>query len=206
MKHMLTLLFKLLLLLVLLGAVGIAFYAGYVWTGWPLWLMVFIFLGGLGFFLGLLFIRKLWLKKREQKFVSQIIEQDNRQLKLMNEKEQQVSRQMQDKWKQAVDSLKKSHLKRKGNPLYVLPWYMIIGKSGSGKTTAIKSAGLSSSFSEVTSVTGISGTRNCDWWFLEQAVLIDTAGRYAVPVDQDRDKNEWQKFLTLLAKYRKKNH
>ena len=204
MKHMLTLLFKLLLLLVLLGAVGIAFYAGYVWTGWPLWLMIFIFLGGLGFFLGLLFIRKLWLKKREQKFVSQIIEQDNRQLKLMNEKEQQVSRQMQDKWKQAVDSLKKSHLKRKGNPLYVLPWYMIIGKSGSGKTTAIKSAGLSSSFSEVTSVTGISGTRNCDWWFLEQAVLIDTAGRYAVPVDQDRDKNEWQKFLTLLAKYRKK--
>jgi fused signal recognition particle receptor len=26
-------------------------------------------------------------------------------------------------------------------------------------------------------VSGISGTRNCDWWFFEQAIIIDTAGR-----------------------------
>ena len=51
---------------------------------------------------------------------------------------------------------------------------------------------------------GISGTRNCDWWFFEQAVLIDTAGRYAIRVDEEKDKEEWQKFLSLLAKYRKK--
>ena len=25
---------------------------------------------------------------------------------------------------------------------------------------------------------GVGGTRNCDWWFTDQAVLIDTAGRY----------------------------
>ncbi len=25
---------------------------------------------------------------------------------------------------------------------------------------------------------GVGGTRNCDWWFTDEAVLIDTAGRY----------------------------
>ena len=33
------------------------------------------------------------------------------------------------------------------------------------------------------SVRGVGGTRNCDWWFTDEAVLIDTAGRYTT---QDR--------------------
>jgi hypothetical protein len=28
-------------------------------------------------------------------------------------------------------------------------------------------------------IRGVGGTRNCDWWFTDSAVLIDTAGRYA---------------------------
>jgi type VI secretion system protein ImpL len=103
-----------------------------------------------------------------------------------------------------MTALKQSHLKKLGNPLYVLPWYMVIGESGSGKTTAIESARLSSPFAEVSRTSGISGTRNCDWWFFEQAILVDTAGRYAIPVDEGRDKDEWQNFLSLLAKFRKK--
>ena len=35
-------------------------------------------------------------------------------------------------------------------------------------------------------------------------MLIDTAGRYAIPVDEGRDKDEWQKFLSLLVRFRKK--
>ena len=60
----------------------------------------------------------------------------------------------------------------------------MIGESGSGKTTSIKSARLSSPFAEVSRTSGISGTRNCDWWFFEQAIIIDTAGRHAIPVDE----------------------
>ncbi|WDP92871.1 MAG: type VI secretion system protein ImpL [Desulfobacter sp.] len=204
MKKRFALVFKIFLVLALLGLVGIAVFAAVVWAKWPLWVCAFILIGLAGILLGAFFIYKLLLRKKEQKFVSQIIEQDNAALKKKSKKEQALSREMQAKWKEAMDSLKKSHLKKQGNPLYVLPWYLIIGKSGTGKTTAIKSANLSSSFSEVKSVSGISGTRNCDWWFFEQAILIDTAGRYAVPVDQDKDRDEWQKFLGLLAKYRKK--
>lgn len=204
MKNRLAFLFKIFMVIALVAFIGIAIFAGVVMAKWPLWVCFFIAAGILGLFLGALFIHKLLLKRKEQKFVSQIIEQDNAHLKSIDKKEQEISREMQAKWKEAMESLKKSHLKRKGNPLYVLPWYMIIGKSGTGKTTAIKSAKLSSSFAEVSSVSGISGTRNCDWWFFEQAILIDTAGRYAIPVDEDRDRDEWQKFLGLLARYRKK--
>jgi len=171
---------------------------------WAWWVGFFILLGILGLGLGLLFLRKLWLKRREQHFVDQIIEQDDSYLKTVDDKESARLRELQDSWKEAIESLKSSHLKKYGNPLYVLPWYMVIGESGSGKTTAIKSAGLSSPFADVSRTSGISGTKNCDWWFFEQAIIIDTAGRYAIPVDEGRDKEEWQKFLNLLVKYRKR--
>jgi len=171
---------------------------------WTWWVGLFILLGLLGLGTGLLFLRKLWLKRQEQHFVDQIIEQDDSYLKTMDDKESARLRELQARWKEAIETLKSSHLKKYGNPLYVLPWYMVIGESGSGKTTAIKSAGLSSPFADVGRTSGISGTKNCDWWFFEQAVIIDTAGRYAIPVDEGRDKEEWQKFLNLLVKYRKK--
>ena len=171
---------------------------------WAWWVGFFILLGLLGLGLCLLFLRKLWLKRREEHFVDQIIEQDDSYLKTVDDKESVRLRELQDSWKEAIESLKSSHLKKYGNPLYVLPWYMVIGESGSGKTTAIKGAGLSSPFADVSRTSGISGTKNCDWWFFEQAIIIDTAGRYAIPVDEGRDKEEWQKFLNLLVKYRKR--
>ena len=187
------------LLLVLFLVFGMTLY-----FNWPFWVAGFILLGMIGLGLAAFVVRKLWLKRREQRFVTQIIDQDEAHLKQMASQDQQHSRELQDRWREAIDALRHSHLKRHGNPLYVLPWYMIIGESGSGKTTAIQSAQLSSPFAEVSRTSGISGTRNCDWWFFEQAILIDTAGRYAIPVDERRDKEEWQKFLTLLTRYRKK--
>ncbi|MBW2638712.1 MAG: type VI secretion system protein ImpL [Deltaproteobacteria bacterium] len=172
--------------------------------GWPWWVGFFILTGLVGIGVGLVFLKKVLGRRREQRFVNQVIEQDQHHLKSLGDKEKKSSQELQDRWKEAMETLRKSHLKKYGNPLYVLPWYMVIGESGSGKTTAIKSARLSSPFAEVSRTSGISGTKNCDWWFFEQAILIDTAGRYAIPVDEGRDKDEWQKFLSLLIKFRKK--
>ena len=33
----------------------------------------------------------------------------------------------------------------------------------------------------------VRGTRNCDWWFSDEAMLLDTAGRYATD-DPDADR------------------
>jgi type VI secretion system protein ImpL len=68
----------------------------------------------------------------------------------------------------------------------------------------LSSARLASTFEDLGKVRGVSGTKQCDWWFFEQAVVIDTAGRYTIPVNGDRDREEWQKFLSLLLRYRRK--
>lgn len=171
---------------------------------WPWWTGVFLLVGLLGLGIGFLFLRKIWLRRREQRFVQQVIEHDEAHLRTLAGKEREDLKELQDRWREAVETLRRSHLRKYGNPLYVLPWYLVIGESGSGKTTAISSARLSSPFAEVSRTSGLSGTRNCDWWFFEQAIILDTAGRYAIPVDEGRDKEEWQKFLNLLVKYRRK--
>lgn len=172
--------------------------------GWPWWVGFFLLLILAGLGIGGVFLRRMWLKRREQRFVQQVIEQDEARMRKLKGKEKDELKELQVRWKEAINALKRSHLRKSGNPLYVLPWYLVMGESGSGKTTAIKSARLSSPFVEVKRTSGISGTRNCDWWFFEQAILLDTAGRYAIPVDEGRDKEEWQRFLNLLVKYRKK--
>lgn len=192
-------------LLVVLAVLAVLLIVGVVLAlNWPLWVSIFLVLLVIGIGVGIFFLRRILRRKKEQQFVAQVIEQDEARLKNLTGKEKEELKELQERWKQAVDSLRKSHLKKKGNPLYVLPWYLFLGESGSGKTTSINSARLSSPFAEVNRISGISGTRNCDWWFFEQAIIIDTAGRYAIPVDEGRDKEEWQKFMSLLVKYRKK--
>ncbi|KYF47001.1 hypothetical protein BE08_22390 [Sorangium cellulosum] len=86
--------------------------------------------------------------------------------------------------------------------LYSLPWYVIIGPPGAGKTTALKRSGLAFSYAHPTNgggVRGLGGTRNCDWWFTNEAILLDTAGRYTTEQD---DHEEWIAFLQMLRKYR----
>ncbi|MFD1561010.1 type VI secretion system membrane subunit TssM [Paraburkholderia silviterrae] len=90
--------------------------------------------------------------------------------------------------------------------LYQLPWYVFIGAPGSGKTTALVNSGLTFPLAEQfgkAAIRGVGGTRHCDWWFTNEAVLIDTAGRYAThESNRVLDQDEWSGFLALLKKYR----
>jgi type VI secretion system protein ImpL len=113
---------------------------------------------------------------------------------------------LNQRFSEALDILKKTPGKGKGAQLYQLPWYIFIGAPGSGKTTALMNAGLTFPLAEKmggASVRGVGGTRNCDWWFTDEAVLIDTAGRYTTQESNSAvDASAWDGFLALLRKSR----
>ncbi|HGM5582330.1 TPA: type VI secretion system membrane subunit TssM [Pseudomonas putida] len=96
-----------------------------------------------------------------------------------------------------------------GQYLYQLPWYLFVGAPGSGKTTALTHSGLQFPLSDThgaTAIGGIGGTRHCDWWFTDEAVLLDTAGRYTTQdSDAQVDKAAWRGFLDLLKKHRRRS-
>jgi len=118
---------------------------------------------------------------------------------------------LNERFSQALDVLKKApsgsrSMFRGGAYLYELPWYIFIGAPGSGKTTALLNAGLTFPLAEkmgAGGVRGVGGTRNCDWWFTDEAILVDTAGRYTTQEsDSATDAAAWDGFLALLRKSR----
>jgi type VI secretion system protein ImpL len=112
--------------------------------------------------------------------------------------------QLRARFDEAIAALRSS--KGKAVNLYELPWYIIIGPPGAGKTTAIANSGLNFPLSKKfgkEALRGVGGTRNCDWWFTDEAVLLDTAGRYTTQdSDAESDQAGWTEFLTLLRKHR----
>ena len=116
------------------------------------------------------------------------------------------AQQLRERFEEAAEILKKS--RRGKQNLYALPWYVIIGAPGSGKTTALANSGLNFPLAQrfgKEALRGVGGTRNCDWWFTDEAVLLDTAGRYTTQdSDQNADSAAWAEFLALLRRYRKR--
>ena len=96
--------------------------------------------------------------------------------------------------------------KRRRAALTDLPWYAIIGPPGAGKTTALLNAGLTFPLAAELGrapIPGAGGTRLCDWWFTDRAVLIDTAGRYTTQdSDHSVDRAGWSAFLALVKRAR----
>ena len=113
---------------------------------------------------------------------------------------------LRERFEEAVAALKQK--RRSGHSLYELPWYVIIGAPGSGKTTALVNSGLHFPLEQRSgrgALRGVGGTRNCDWWFTDEAVFLDTAGRYTTQdSDASADSTGWKEFLGLLRKYRKR--
>ncbi len=146
-------------------------------------------------------VSRFIINRRTDKFASDMAGQDDKAAQREAELDD-----IKDKMSEVISSLKSSELgfKYKGKAaLYALPWYMVIGPSAAGKSTMLRNSGLHFPYNrqEDLDIKGFGGTRNCDWWFSDDAVLLDTAGRYTSDSD---DNEEWVAFLKLLKRYRKK--
>jgi type VI secretion system protein ImpL len=156
-----------------------------------------------------------WLNRKLMDNLKSEEAKDPLERKRLNSEDQILN----ERFEEAAQVLKKAHFNQPGQRglwtqrfstqyLYQLPWYVIIGAPGSGKTTALVNSGLQFPLADrfgKTALRGIGGTRNCDWWFTNEAVLLDTAGRYTTQEsEQVQDASEWAKFLGLLQKYRRR--
>lgn len=118
----------------------------------------------------------------------------------------QEQARLRERFSEAMELLRKRK-QRDGRGLDSLPWYLLIGAPGAGKSTLLQNSGLDFPLKEHfgNTVSGVGGTRQCDWWFADQAVFIDSAGRYTTQdSDAAADGAAWQTFLGLLHKHRRR--
>jgi type VI secretion system protein ImpL len=147
-------------------------------------------------------------KKNSEVMDSMFTENTEPTLSPIEEASRDELQTLKEHMEDALTELKKTKLGGSSGRqlLYQLPWYIIIGPPGSGKTTLLKNSGLQFPLADRfgdEAIRGIGGTRNCDWWFAEDAVLLDTAGRYTTQNSQKEiDSNAWLGFLNLLKKHR----
>ncbi|MFV0492495.1 MAG: type VI secretion system membrane subunit TssM [Pseudorhodobacter sp.] len=167
-------------------------------------------LWGIGILTGLAILTMLLIflirRRRNRKLEEDIVASADESVMEEDDLVQGELDEMRVKLKEALTLLRKSRMGRRS--LYELPWYVMIGPPGAGKTTAIVNSGLKFPLADEMgqgSIGGVGGTRNCDWWFTDQAVLIDTAGRYTTQEsDAESDNAGWLGFLNLLKKHRKR--
>lgn len=149
------------------------------------------------------FVAILWFlpRYREKRFLERLHSEDE-QTPQADVKE--GYRRLEEKMRQTLDKLRKAPaLKNKGNPLYALPWYLLLGASQSGKTTLLQGVAKEFlPFARPQSTAEEGPPQDCEWWFFSTAIVLDTPGSYAFPKEVKREGEQWYRFLGLLRHYR----
>ncbi|MFN8587436.1 MAG: type VI secretion protein IcmF/TssM N-terminal domain-containing protein [Candidatus Eisenbacteria bacterium] len=121
---------------------------------------------------------------------------------------QQVEvKNLKAEWDAAIAEFKKSAAGRRlgDKALATMPMYLVLGPSAAGKTTLIQESGLQSALADsgrkMRGVRGVGGARAFQWFFTEQAILLDMSGK-ALKMSEFDDNEDWVQFLGSLRKMR----
>ncbi len=90
-----------------------------------------------------------------------------------------------------------------GDVLYRLPWYLVLGPTGSGKSMLVGQSELDFPYTDPDrsmGKRGIEPTRNVDVWIANEAVFVDTAGKISSGEGQ---KDAWLQVLGQLKRVRR---
>jgi hypothetical protein len=179
-----------------LGAAGLVamsvFMRSGVWFALCILLLFAVVIGG--------FTLVLWWQRKQQgaQFALNLNEQGAAAPRDISAAEQRAK--LDDIRKKFQEGLRE--YESRGKNIYSLPWYMMVGEPGSGKTEAIRHSevGFPPGLNEF--MQGVGGTINMNWWFTNKAVVLDTAGRLMFEQVRSGETSEWREFLKLLRKTR----
>ena len=186
------------------GAAGVGI-AGLVAIGWQFrrdgQVLFILFLGVVGVLL-LLMLYKWYLGRREAAKSAAMGEDlkvgGRRKPREINQPQQlAMIADLQGKFDEGVEKFRSA-----GKNLYSLPWYLLIGEPGSGKTEAIRHCNVGFPPGLQEEQQGVGGTVNMNWWFTNYAVILDTAGRMVFDGLEAGSTAEWREFLKLLGRAR----
>lgn len=99
----------------------------------------------------------------------------------------------------AIQFLKKTQINKFGKSnfkLTHLPWYLLIGPSGTGKTSLLANANVNYILTKQFKQEKIVSSDACNWWVTRDIVLIDVPGMYL----KDKEQFLWDHFLNLMKK------
>jgi len=108
----------------------------------------------------------------------------------------------------AIQFLKKTVIARHGTPvnLSVLPWLLMIGPAGSGKTSLLAQSDIPFVLSKRFKndfLEKIPTSETCDWWATKDLVMVDIPGSWFLP--RKKSNHLWQQFLSLIKKPQVRN-
>src|SRR5262245_47005894 len=104
---------------------------------------------------------------------------------------------------EAVQWLRTSRLGADGDAVYGLPWFLVAGPIGSGKTSLLLSGALdfhALPSQRRTDMNLVRPTADCEWRVTNSAVFIDSSGRYQT---EGPDRDEWSALIETIKKHRR---
>ena len=163
--------------------------AGNAWITLGVFIGVGLLLGAIGWF------AKMRSAKKSAD-LEKALGEDGPDSGLGDESERRERQEVRQQWTKAIEETRNA-----GFSLYTLPWYLLIGEPAGGKSTTLRASGLEFPVG-AEAISGLGGTKNCDWWFTNEGVILDTAGRFTFEEKNAPDAAGWSEFLQLIQRSR----
>ncbi|MGB1110406.1 MAG: type VI secretion protein IcmF/TssM N-terminal domain-containing protein, partial [Gammaproteobacteria bacterium] len=166
-------------------------------------IIVILFLAWLAFLL----LRKLYIRYRAKQRVKGLINEEaaegggNRGLLARVFGTGYGPGDFRSRFKDIVKVLKNSKLRTKGDPVYVMPWYLVLGGRDTGKSCLVKEARLPGPSLNEPALD--SGGESFDWTLHNTGVLVDVPGRFVIDPGQ-YERQSWKGLFESLLQYRRK--
>lgn len=177
---------------------GLAVTLGYYFDNWLLALAIGL---GLLFVILLIWLAYLVLSQRESQRRDRGLEEGVDEAvaaRRAREAERQALKDLENRFHRSLEELRRSRLGKGG--IYDLPWLLVLGERGAGKSAALRESGLDLS-SEYARLVGDGPTADCDWWLTNEAVVLDTAGDL-LERDDAHGRRLWRTLLRLVRRAR----